>query len=245
LYRCRSSSISSPSKIYRHEAGFWRDAREWRDARRTALVFSGQIRRCLVAFFLAVVLQWLETQAARWIAASYSINKVALGRSAHGSHFPPLCFSVRGDSEKMELVKVFCSAADLQQGSWEAPIGRASTAAPSLLPLLMVEGRPLPPSSSATALSGRRLQLILNLQAVVPYRRPCCSSSRCVESSGIVPDVDVVGRAVALRQSGEGAGPDGFSQFTFRVLSAKCKDWSVIFSFFLVLVVICNSTAGN
>jgi hypothetical protein len=212
------------------------------------MVFSGQIRRCLVVFFLVVVLQWLETLAARWIAASYSINKAALGRSAHGSHFPPLCFSVRGDSEKMELVKVFCSAADLQQGSLEAPIGRASAAAPSLLPLLMVEGRPLPPSSSATALFGRSLQVILNLQAVVPYRRPCCSSSagsRCVESSGIVPDVDVVGRAVALRQSGEGAGPDGFSQFTFRVLSAKCKDWSVIFSFFLVLVVICNSTAGN
>jgi hypothetical protein len=171
-----------------------------------------------------------------------------VGRSIHGSHCSLLSFSVHGESERMGLDMVVCSDAGLHPGSWEAPLGRASAAAPSLLSLLMVEGRPLPPSSSATALSGRRLQVILNLQAVVPCRRPCCSSSagsRCIESSGFVPDVDVVGRAVALRQSGEGARPDGFSQLTFRVLSAKCKDWSIIFFFFLVLDVICNSTAGN
>jgi hypothetical protein len=249
LYSGRSSSIRSPSSIYRYGAGIWRDAREWRDARRTALVLSGQIRRCLVAIYLVVVLQWLEPQAARQIAASYSINKAALGRPVHGSCSPPLCFSVLGESEKMELVEVFCGAADLRQGSWEAPIGRASASALSLLPLLMVERRPLPPSSSATALSGRRLQVIIYLQAVVPFRRPCCSSSvgsRYVEPSGLVPGVDVVGRAVVLRQGGEGAGPDCFHLFTStRVLNAKCKDLCVIFSFLIVLDVNCNSTADN
>jgi hypothetical protein len=248
LYSGRSCSIRSLSSIFRLGAGFWRDAREWRDAWRIALVLSGRIRHCLVAIYLIVVLQWMEPQAARQIAASYSINKAALGRPVHGSCSPPLCFSVLGESEKMELVEVFCSVADLRQGSWEAPTGRASASALSLLPLLMVERRPLPPSSSATALSGRRLQVIIYLQAVVPIRKPCCSSSvgsRCVEPSGLVPSVDVVDRAVALRQGGEGAGPDCFHLFTSRVLNAKCKDLCVMFSFLIVLDVNCNSAADN
>jgi hypothetical protein len=56
----------------------------------------------------------MEQQAARRIAGSYSINKATLGRSVHGSHILLLCFSVLGESEKMELIKVFCGAADLR-----------------------------------------------------------------------------------------------------------------------------------
>jgi hypothetical protein len=78
----------------------------------------------LVAIYPIVALQWMDPQAARQIAASYSINKATLGRSVHGSHFPLLCFSVLGESEKMELVKVFCGAADLRQelgsSDWES-----------------------------------------------------------------------------------------------------------------------------
>jgi hypothetical protein len=208
--------------------------------------FSGHIWRCLVALVLVVVLQWLEPQAAGQGAASYSVNKAVFCRSVHGSCLS-LSVSVLGESERLELVMVACCVADLWQGSLEAPIGRASAAVLSLLPLLMVEGRPLPPSSSATAPSGQRLQENLYLQAVVPSRRPCCSSSvrsRYVEPSGLVPGVDVVDRAVVLKQGGEGAGPDCFVQFTCRVLSANCKGLGVISFFSIVLVVICNSTAG-
>jgi hypothetical protein len=50
-----------------------------------------------------------------------------------------------------------------------------------------------------------------------------------------------------LRRSGrvEKARPDCFYHFTFRVLSANCKDFCVIFFFLLVLAVTCNSTTGN
>jgi hypothetical protein len=50
-------------------------------------------------------------------------------------------------------------------------------------------------------------------------------------ASNQVPDVDV-----------EKAGPSCFYHFTFRVLSANCKDFCAIFFFLLVLAVIYNST---
>jgi hypothetical protein len=49
-------------------------------------------------------------------AASYSINKAFLGGSVHGSHYLSLCFSVLGESERIDLFMVVCSVADLWQG---------------------------------------------------------------------------------------------------------------------------------
>jgi hypothetical protein len=57
----------------------------------------------------------------------------------------------------------------------------------------------------------RRMQVLFNLEAAMPTRRPFGSntaSSRCFLSSGSVLGDGVLGCAVMLRRGGEGAEPD-------------------------------------
>lgn len=151
-----------------------------------------------------------------------------------------------GDAGELELVQLGCGEEGLQQGNSRTSSGRATATVLSQLPPLMVERRPLLPLPSATIFSGRRRQVVFNLQAVP--RRPRCSStacSRCIAPSGLVPSGDVVGRAAMLTGGGKGAGLDCFPQNLIRVICAKCKDLSVLVIFLLVLVVKCISTAEN
>jgi hypothetical protein len=138
-------------------------------------------------------------------------------------------FLAHGDAKKLDLVLLDYAMAELQQRSREATLWRASAADPLFLPPLMVEGRLLQPSSSATASLGRRFKVIFNLQATMP-RRHCCSGvacSRCTTPSGLVPDGDVFGHDVKLSNGGEGARLDRFTKNLIRVLCANCKDRSV------------------
>jgi hypothetical protein len=101
--------------------------------------------------------------------------------------------------------------ADLRQGSSEATPGSSCTTAMVLLSSHMAEGRPLPPQSSATVSSGRRLMAFLNLQAGMPLRRPLCTGaaySRRLIPSGFVPGDVSVGCVGMLQLGGEGAGLD-------------------------------------
>lgn len=139
-------------------------------------------------------------------------------------------------------------AAGLRQGSLEAAPGSASTVALFWLPSLLVEGRPLPLSSSATNSSGRRLKALHNLQALMPTRRPSgfgTASSRRSVPSGHVPGDEAVGCASRLHRGGDGAGPDCIFQFRSRVFCANCKDLGVLFYFMRALFVNCTSTADN
>lgn len=114
-----------------------------------------------------------------------------------------------GDAGELELVQLGCGEEGLQQGNSRTSSGRATATVLSQLPPLMVERRPLLPLPSATIFSGRRRQVVFNLQAVP--RRPRCSStacSRCIAPSGLVPSGDVVGRAAMLTGGGKGAGLD-------------------------------------
>jgi hypothetical protein len=63
-----------------------------------------------VAFFLDVVLQWLEPQALRRSAAGYSINKAFIGRSGHPVVMP-------GISKLLPLLVVEASSEVLSTAS--------------------------------------------------------------------------------------------------------------------------------
>ena len=122
---------------------------------------------------------------------------------------------------------------DLQLGSMEAAPGSVSMAVDLRLPLNMVERRPLPPLASASATSGRRFKVMLNLLAFVPSWRPFSSAaagSRYLTPSGFIPSGDVLGGDELLRCGGDGAGPDSTSP-SFRVRSANCLNLLVIFYF--------------
>jgi hypothetical protein len=71
----------------------------------------------------------------------------------HGSQGMWLIFPACGDAEKISLVLLGYGAAELR--SSEATLWRASVADPLFLPPLMVEGRLLRSSSSATPSPGR------------------------------------------------------------------------------------------
>jgi hypothetical protein len=196
-----------------------------------------------VLFFLAVVLWWSEPEAVGKEAAGFSLRNKA----------PFFCDSVAGDSglgagpsghgdleEAGHLIGRRLRM-DWQQGSVEATPGRASTAASRRLPSQLVVRRPLPTSSLASVFSGWRLQVIFNLQACMPMRRPSSSgsaSSRHLAPSGHVPGGDVLGCVVACGRGGDGAGPDGVSSIIFRVCCAKSWGLFVISLFILAFYVI-------
>jgi hypothetical protein len=162
------------------------------------------------------------------------INKLAgpVGSATFGGRSKTFFSTCRGD----EVIGVFPSLIDwrldLHQGSVEAAPGSAFSAVFLRLPTILVEGRPLPPSSTATVSSGWRLQVKINLQAVIPKWRPLCTGSvgsRCLSPSGHVPGGELLDCAVMCSSGGVGAGPDCFSFLSSRVLSIKRLDLSVIF----------------
>jgi hypothetical protein len=63
--------------------------------------------------------------------------------------------------------------------------------------------------------------------------------------SGSVPGTSEEGHDGGPLNSGGVGAPDCFSQFMFRVFSAKTRDCSVIFLFVGIPVVICTLTAVN
>jgi hypothetical protein len=90
-----------------------------------------------------------------------------------------------------------------------------------------------------------RLQVINNLQAFLPVRRPSGSvvlGSHLHASSGSIPDGVEVDYGKPWR-GGVGAGLDCVSCFYSKVLSANCKGQFIIFSFRRTLSVKCTSTA--
>jgi hypothetical protein len=209
---------------------------------------SDQARFCLVLLCFPAILPWWEQmEVMRELRNSFNKVKVRLmcGLTFVGQRFK-LLPSRHGDVEGSQFAILGCSMAGQRQGIYEASFGRASTAAPSWLLSLMVEGRPLHPLSPATVSSDRWLQVFFYLQAVVPKRRPLCSitvGSRSSVPSGNVPGDGVLGYDVMQRCGGEGAGPDCTLSFRSRVPSAKCEDFVVISDFLVVCAVSCNSTA--
>ena len=121
----------------------------------------------------------------------------------------------------------------------------ALTAALSSSLSFMAEGRPLLPSTSGTVSPGRSLKVIFNLQAVVPLWRPLrldAACSRLFVPSGVVPgDIEVGCGEFKSWSAGDGAVPDCVPPFLFKVRSANCKGWVVIFYFLVALSVIFNS----
>jgi hypothetical protein len=139
----------------------------------------------------------------------------------------------------------WCS--ELQLGSSSASLGSCNTATnPSSF--FKVEWRPLPPPTSVTAASGRRQMVILNLLAVMPYRRPFGYSvvcSRLPVPSGFVPGDIEVDCVEPLHRGGEGAGPDCFFGSSSEVLCANCGGCVVISLFLESLSVNCTATNDN
>jgi hypothetical protein len=110
----------------------------------------------------------------------------------------------------------------------------------SWLQPLMVERRPSQPLSPATVSFDWQMKALSNLQATKPTRRPLCSNSACSwcsVPSGIVLGDGLLARVAKRGHGGEGAGPNCFPNFTFRVVCAKCRDLVVISLFSLVPVV--------
>ena len=96
-----------------------------------------------------------------------------------------------------------------------------------------------------SVLGGCLLLSFFNLQAIVPFRRPCCSfaTASCVSPSpsGCVPGDGAGGRCVELFTLG-GEGLDCTFCFSAKVLFVKARGLDVIFLFFEVLDVICIPT---
>jgi hypothetical protein len=212
-------------------------------AGREAADFSGQICGALKLFLLTVALHWLEPDAVRRMAAGISVlNKASffcgIGFGGHGLQASP---SGHGDLEDSGMQLGGQLAPNLQQGIADAAPGSGITAALRRLSFKMVVRRLLPPSSSASVLPGRRLQVNSNLLASMPIRRPLSFGvvgSRHLTPSGHVPGGVVLDCIVACTSSGVGAGPDCISCVFFRVPSAKSLDLCVLFFYLPVLLVI-------
>lgn len=225
------------------DAGSRLDAGGRRYAGREAADLSGQICSVLVLSLLAVVLQRSEPDAVGRMAVGISVcNKAGFFcGSGAGDCGLQTAFSGLGDLEDAGLQLMCRLAQDLQRGSMEAAPGSEITAALCWLPSKMVEGRLLPPSSSASVFSCRRLQVNSNLQASMPLRRPLCFGavgSRHLAPSGAVPGGVVLDCTAVCRSGGDGARLDGVFFISFRVLSAKSQGMVVISFSLTVLCVI-------
>ena len=139
--------------------------------------------------------------------------------------------SCHGDEQEGGLSSLACWLSAPWQGSSEAALGSVSMVALGWPPSQMVEGRPLPPSSSATVLSDRRRMAINNLLVWRPLFFDAAGSRR-LAPSGLVPGGDAFDYSGVCQHGGYGAGPDGVCIFFSRVYDAKCLDLVVIFYFF-------------
>jgi hypothetical protein len=115
-----------------------------------------------VLFFLAMVAWCYGCHG--WVApTSSSINSHStfcrFGAGSQGMESPS---SGHGNCEVGDLLLRRCCSGDMRQGSVEAAPESECMEVPCRLLSKMVEGRPLPSSSSATVFSDRRLQVISN-----------------------------------------------------------------------------------
>jgi hypothetical protein len=204
--------------------------------------------RWLTEVSLWALVVWCCERQLGAVPASPTISSRSLCGFVHAVQGLKLLLSLRGDAEGSKFFVLGCVVPVLRKGSSEASLREASVVALSWLPPLMVERRPSQPLSPATVSSGRQMKALSNLQATKPTRRPLCSNSacsRCSVPSGSIPGDGVLGRVAMRGHGGEGAGPDCFSSFTYRVVCAKCRDLTVISLFSLVPIVYCNSTVVN
>lgn len=136
----------------------------------------------------------------------------------HGQGSGSVFFARHGDEEEVNFSAKAGGWSDLQQGRIGASPGSFLTAA-STLSFFTVERRLLPPPASV------RRQMVFNLQATMPYRRPSGSSaagSRLSAPSGVVPGgVEVGGAECQIDRGGDGAGLDRVFLFYFEVLGAN------------------------
>jgi hypothetical protein len=128
----------------------------------------------------------------------------------------------------------------MPRGSYAASLWRCTTATSSAPLSFMVGWRPLQPLASATAITGRRVKVFINLLAAMPLRRPLGSDAVC--SYLLVPGVVEID-CIELCCGGIGSGPDCFLAFLSKVLCANCKGLVVFSSCLVALLVKCKSTA--
>jgi hypothetical protein len=185
--------------------------------------------------------------AVRALDLGFRVMDAAMCRSMAAHGWCILFGALRGGKNSLMPQISICLLLDLCQGSIEAAPGSPSTVVLGRQPSELVVGRPLPPPSSATVYSGRRLQVYNNLQAMMPQRRPFSFvgvSSRLHASSGSVPGGMEVGSG-KLYGGGSGAGLDRVFTSQSKVLCAKCVGRIVISYFSWTLFVICITTADN
>ena len=208
--------------------------------------YSSCPESCVRSVLKPLMLRRSELEEVGITSPSPSFNKLALtcNFSGGGADLAAELVTRRGDEgEGMHRFRV-CVQLEARQGRSSASLGSSFTAVFSSLSSVMVERRPLPPSTSATAASGRRSKDIYNLQAVMPLRRPLgydVAGSRLPVPSGVVPgDVEVGCIKLWIRRTGEGAGPNCIPQNFLRVLCASCKGLSVISKFLTAFSVKCT-----
>jgi hypothetical protein len=198
------------------------------------LALSGQIWYQLVVLLLAAVLPWMEPEAAGRGASGYSENKAG---SSGASDSPAAEFSLlppgrHGDGKRRSMGDAGGEAGNLQGIHGAAFSWRSTSVAQAWLPTQDAVGRLLQFLA--------RWRQVFNL-----HRRPLQGFTAAPlflpKPSGFVPGLVVEGRRWSPLFAGGSIGPDCFSGFFFRVLSALMGVW-----FFLVvpsvdLVVICTA----
>lgn len=211
----------------------------------SALGILGRSRRAAEWWLQFGLLQWMEAVSCNNNSATSSIRSVNRNSSGGGVDWGLFAASHSGnESKEVPRVHVFLLLDEHQGRSFSSP-GRFLTAAFCSSSFSMVGWQPLPPSSSASASSGRRSKDLINLQAAMPQRRPSGSGvvcSRLLAPSGCVPGgVEADCAELRVRHTGEGAGPGCVPHYLLRVFCAICKGLVVIFIFLSALSVRCTS----
>ena len=191
------------------------------------------------------LLQWMEAKNCITNSATSSIRSVNCDFSGGGVILGLIPATRLGDENKENPRICIFLLLDLHQGRSSTSPGSFFTAAFLSSSFKMVERRLPPPSSSATAFSGRRFKDSFNLLAVLPFWRPFSFDvvgSHLFVPSGFVPgDAEVDSIKLCSCHTGEGAGPNCVPHFLSRVFYANCKGLVSISIFFQALSVSCTS----
>lgn len=184
--------------------------------------------------FPVVELLWLEPKTMRE-SAGPSLNKALLiCRFAAGAQRLTLPSAGRGDKGEGGCEVAGYCVANLRQGSPEAAPRRSSMAAHRRLPSLMVERRPLHPFFVGYGFF--RPATDGDMQppgrcAISEALWLWCSWLPVPHPKWFVPGGGVLGCAILVRCSGDGAGPDCVPKSISRVFGAICMGLLVIFKF--------------